>query len=111
MRDLIVINIKQFMMILREREITIDTQCVKNKKNRTTNLQPIDIKQELDTVGNSSMLTSNELEVDLNYTDTIGFQQDFIPETNDIFTVNEIFTSVVSSLIHVSKCNIYTPNQ
>ncbi|XP_025417510.1 general transcription factor 3C polypeptide 1 isoform X2 [Sipha flava] len=105
MRDLIVINIKQFMMILRERGITIDTQCVKNKKKNTTILQPIDIKQEFDTVCSSSMFMSDELDVDLNYTDTIGNQQDYVPETNYIFTVNEIFTSVVSSLIHSSLSN------
>lgn len=103
MRDLIVINIKQLMTILRERGTIIDTECVIDKRKKTTTLQPIDIKQECDTVDSSSIHSSDVLGVVLNYSDTIFHQPDTVPEFNYTYTMNEISISVVSSLIHVSK--------
>lgn len=111
MRDLIVMNIKQFIILLQERGTIINTQCVVDKKKKTTILPPTDIKQEVETAGSSSMFTSDMLDVVINCSETICHNEDFVPEMNYMFTVNEISTSVVSSLIHVSKCNVYFPIQ
>lgn len=100
MRDLIVSNIKQFIMFLQERGTTIDTQCVIDKKKKTVT-QQIDVKQELDSIG-SNYFGVNVLDME-SYSEALCHQQDLIQEIDYIFTVNEILTSVVTSLIHVSK--------
>lgn len=100
MRDLIVSNIKQFIMFLQERGTTIDTQCVMDKKKKTVT-QQIDVKQELDIIG-SNHFAVNVLDMEFNYSEALCHQQELIQEIDYIFTVNEITTSVVTSLIHVS---------
>lgn len=101
MRDLIVSNIKQFIIFLQERGTTIDTQCVIDKKKKTVT-QQIDIKQELDSIG-SNYIGVNASEMEFLYSETFCHQQELIQEIDYIFTVNEILTSVVSALIHVSR--------
>lgn len=99
MRDLIVSNIKQFIIFLQERGTTIDTQCVIDKKKKTVTHQ-IDVKQELDSIGSNYFGVP---ETEFNHSEAFCQQQDLIQEIDYIFTVNEILTSVVTSLIHVSK--------
>jgi len=103
MRDLIVSNIKQFIVLLRERGTIIDTSCVVNKSKRSTILQPMDVVQESDICNiSTSQFTPDVLDMEFNYSESICNQHDFTQEIDYIFTINEITTSIVSSLIHVS---------
>lgn len=101
MRDLIVSNIKQFIMLLQERGTTIDTQCVIDKKKKTVITQQIDVKQKFDTI-DSKQLSVNIPETEFSFSEETCHQQDLIQEIDYIFTVNEISSSIVTSLIHVS---------
>jgi len=107
MRDLIVSNIKQFIVLLRERGTAIDTTSVINKSKKSAIIQPVDVVQESDIyVATISQFTPDVLEMEFNYSEPICNQLDFVQEIDYIFTVNEIATSIVSSLIHVSLLNI-----
>lgn len=101
MRDLIVTNIKQFIILLRERGLTIDTRCVQDRKKNIPVTQPIDIKQEIDNTVNIFPADNQNLES--NYLNEICFQRDLVEDINHMFTENEVLTSVVTSLIHVSS--------
>jgi len=103
MRDLIVSNIKQFIVLLRERGTAIDTTSVINKSKKSAIILPVDVVQESDIyVATTSQFTPDVLEMEFNYSEPICNQLDFVQEIDYIFTVNEIATSIVSSLIHVS---------
>lgn len=95
MRDLIVANIKQLIVLLRERNITIDTRCVVdgNKKSLTS---LTDIKQEV------ASFNVNNMETEYKYSNIVCFQEDVVRDLDYIFTTEEISISVVTSLIHVS---------
>lgn len=100
MRDLIVLNIKQLIEILRERGTTINTECVKSRKKKLPMAKPTDeIKQVdiSDTQGHTDFL-----DVQYNYSDTISHQEDLVREVDYLFTVEEISISVINALIHVS---------
>lgn len=101
MRDLIVSNIKQFILFMQERGTTIDMQCIVNKRNKNVTKQ-IAIKQELDTIG-TNQFTVKVPEVEFDYSKSFSNHQDLIQEIDNIFTANKISISVVTSLIHVSK--------
>lgn len=103
MRELIVSNIKQFIVLLRERGMTIDTSCVVNKNKKSAITQPLDVVQESEDVCDTttSQFTPEFLEMEFNYSEPICNQLDIIQEIDYIFTINEITTSIVSSLIHV----------
>lgn len=103
MRDLIVSNIKQFIMLLRERGTTINTSCVINKSKKSATIQPVEAVQEADICDTkTSQFTPDVLEMEFNYSEPICNQLDFVQEIDYIFTVNEITTSIVTLLIHVS---------
>lgn len=101
MRDHIVTNIKHFIMLLRERDTTIDTQCAKDRKKKKPIVQPIDDVQEFDNSTNLFKADNVEL-MEYNYSEIIHSRHDLIKEIDYMFTVNEISISVVNSLIHVS---------
>lgn len=101
MRDLIVTNIKQFIILLRERGLTIDTRCAQDRKKNMPFTQSLDVTQEIDNTGNIFAADNRDLEY--NYLNEICFQQDLVEEINHMFTENEVLMSVVSSLIHVSS--------
>lgn len=106
MRDLIVSNIKQFIVLLRERGTAIDTTSVINKSKKSAIILPVDVVQESDIyVATTSQFTPDVLEMEFNYSEPICNQLDFVQEIDYIFTVNEIATSIVSSLIHSSLNN------
>jgi len=101
MRDLIVMDIKAFIEILRERGMTIDTQCVINQRKKKMNLQPTCVvKQEVDNSNN--LFEADLLETQHIFSDTIYQQQDCVRETDYLFTANDVSVSVINSLIHVS---------
>lgn len=106
MRDLIVSNIKQFIVLLRERGTAIDTSCVINKSKKSAIIEPVEVVQEADTYDTTaSQFTPDVLEMEFNYSEPICNQLDFVQEIDYIFTVNEITTSIVTLLIHVSLSN------
>lgn len=96
MRDLIVTNIKQLILLLRERNTTIDTQCVVDRKKKTL-IKPLtdNIKQE------DICFKANNIEMEYKYPDILCFQEDIVRDLDYRFTTEEISTSVVTSLIHV----------
>lgn len=102
MRDLIVMDIKTFVEILRERGTTINTQCIITGKKKKTNAQPLCIiKQEVD---NSNSLSDTELmETQYTFSDIVCQQQESVQEIDYLFTVNDVHVSVINSLIHVIK--------
>jgi len=107
MRDLIVSNIKQFIVLLRERGTTIDTSCVINKSRKSAIIQPEEVIQESDICDTTtSQFTPDVLEMEFNYSEPICNQLDFVQEIDYIFTVNEITTSIVTLLIHVSLSHV-----
>jgi len=107
MRDLIVTNIKQFIVLLRERGMTIDTSCVINKSKKSAIIQPVEVIQESDLCHTMiSQFTPDVLEMEFNYSEPICNQLDFVQEIDYIFTVNEITTSIVTLLIHVSLSHV-----
>lgn len=107
MRDLIVTNIKQFIMLLRERGMTIDTSCVINKSKKSVIIQPVEVLQESDLCHTTiSQFTPDVLEMEFNYSEPIYNQLNFVQEIDYIFTVNEITTSIVTLLIHVSSSHV-----
>lgn len=103
MRDLIVLNIKQFIEMLRERGTTINTECVKSRKRKSSITQLTNEKQEFDLSDNQC--NSDFLDIQYNYSDTISHQEDLVREIDYLFTVDEISISVINSLIHVSITN------
>ncbi|XP_060881475.1 uncharacterized protein LOC132952960 isoform X5 [Metopolophium dirhodum] len=106
MRDLIVSNIKQFIVLLRERGTTIDTSCVINKSRKSAIIQSVEVIQESDICDTTtSQFTPDVLEMEFNYSEPICNQLDFVQEIDYIFTVNEITTSIVTLLIHSSLSN------
>lgn len=107
MRDLIVSNIKQFIVLLRERGTTIDTSCILNKSKRSTSIQPVEVVQESDMCDTTtSQFTPDVLEMEFNYSEPICNQLDFVQEIDYIFTLNEITISIVTLLIHVSVSHV-----
>ncbi|VVC36367.1 Winged helix-turn-helix DNA-binding domain,B-block binding subunit of TFIIIC [Cinara cedri] len=103
MRDLIVLNIKTFITLLRERGSTIDTRCVRDGKKNIPFIQPLDVKQEIDST--SSIFAVDNQDLEYNYYDQHGFQHDLVQEINYMFTAKEVVMSVISSLIHSSLSN------
>lgn len=100
MRDLIISCIKQFIELLRERGIIIDTQCTIYKKKKNL-LKPLeDCKQEAET-SSSQFDSDNLLEVQYNSSEEIYNLQNPIEETEQMFSKEEILMSIVISLIHV----------
>lgn len=94
MRDLIVMDIKIFIEILRKRGTSIDTQCVKNMRKKKMDIQPTCvIKQEID-------ISNNLLETQ--HTFNTIYQQDPVQEMDYLFTANDVSVSVINSLIHVN---------
>lgn len=104
MRDLIVTNIKQFIILLRERGSTIDTRCVQDRIKKTPFAQSLDVKQEIDNTINLFATENQKLEH--SYLNQICFQHDLVQDINYMFTANDIIISVVSSLIYVSSNQI-----
>lgn len=98
MRELIVMDIKAFIEILRERGVTIDTQFVINQRKKKIKVQPI--KQAVDNSYN--LIDADLLETQHIFSDTIYQQQDCVRETDYLFTANDVSVSVINSLIHVS---------
>lgn len=106
MRDLIVSNIKQFIVLLRERGTAIDTSCVINKSKKSAIIQPVEVVQESDVCDTTtSQFTPDILEMEFNYSEPICNQLDFVQEIDYLFTVNEITSSIVTLLIHSSLSN------
>lgn len=101
MRDHIVTTIKYFIMLLRERNTIVDTQCAKDRKKKKPIVQPIDDVQEFDNSTNLYIADNVEL-MEYNYSEIIHSRQDLIKEIDYMFTIKEISISVVNSLIHVS---------
>jgi len=90
-------------MLLRERGTTINTSCVINKSKKSATIQPVEAVQEADICDTkTSQFTPDVLEMEFNYSEPICNQLDFVQEIDYIFTVNEITTSIVTLLIHVS---------
>lgn len=104
MRDLIVTNIKQFIELLRERGLTINTECVRDRKRKLPIEQPTDVIKQVDLSDNQ--YNTDLLDIQYN-SNTICHKQDSVPEVDYLFSVNEISISVINSLIHVSINNMY----
>lgn len=100
MRDLIVANIKQLIVLLRERGTVIEIKDILTKKKKSlVERTMVDIKEEVD---NTNSLSIEGLDLETKHCETIFNQQEFVQEIDYIFTVTEVSISVVSSLIHVS---------
>lgn len=99
MRDLIVSNIKQLILFLRERGTVIEIKDIlDNKRKSQIEKSLIDIREELDT---TDSLPTDGFDMETN-SQLISNQQFFVQEIDYIFTVTEITISIVTSLIHVS---------
>lgn len=99
MRDLIVLNIKQLIEMLRERGTTINTECVKSRKKKLPMAKSTDEIKQVDL--SDSLCNIDFLDVQYN-SDTISHQEDLVREVDYLFTVDEISISVINALIHVS---------
>lgn len=89
MRDLIISSIKQLIELLRKRGVTIDTKCL-NYKRKKIPLEPLSgCSQEVKT--------RNKQFVE----EKVIHRQDSVEEIKQMFTKDEIYTSIALSLIHV----------
>lgn len=99
MRDLIISSIKQLIELLRERGVTIDTKCL-NYKRKKVPLNPLnDCCQEVKTRSKQFVVEDN-LDIQPNCSKVIH-RQDSVEEIDQMLTKDEIYSSIVLSLIHV----------